>query len=138
MSHWLISCNPSVYRHSDSFRKNGFIDWITLNNFEVGDIVYIYEVMPPRGRGAIVYKTEVVMANLLSSEKIDDSDFWRNGVYPKGYSEHKFSRLKLLSEMESSELTISTLRDYDFTAPQGPGHLLDKKPDLLNHIQTIF
>ena len=138
MSSWVISCNPQVYNHAASFKQNGFIDWITVNNFEYGDIIYIYEVIPPRGRGAIVYKAEVTEVNLSLKDKFDDSAFWKNGVYPGDYSGHKFSRLQLVREKDDSKLSLTELRRYGFTPPQGVGHLLDKKPELLKYIQNLI
>ena len=138
MNSWVISCNPTKYNHAASFKENGFIDWITINDFKVGDTVYIYEVIPPKGRGGIVYKSEVIQASMSIDEKLDDRKFWKNGVYPSDYSGHKFSRLKLIGEVDDDRLSLNTLRDYGFTPPQGLGHLLDKKPTLLKYIEAIF
>jgi 5-methylcytosine-specific restriction protein A len=50
MSSWVISSNPNTYNAKDSFAENFEVDWVTNNKFTVGDIVYVYEVTPPRGR----------------------------------------------------------------------------------------
>ena len=136
MSSWVLSCNPQVYSHATSFRQNGFIDWVTVNRFEDGDIIYIYEVIPPRGRGAIVYKAEVAEVGLTLDNKTDDHVFWKDGVYPKDYSAYKFCRLKLISEKDDDSLSLESLRKHGFSAPQGFAYLLDNKPSLLKYIQN--
>jgi len=138
MSNWVLSCNPKVYDHAASFKKNGFIDWVTINKFEDGDIVYIYEVIPPRGRGAIVYKAKITKVDLTLDDKTDDHVFWKHGVYPKDYQAYKFSRMKLINEKEDIYLSLKSLREHGFTAPQGFAYLLDNKPNLLNFIQSRF
>lgn len=119
--------------------ENGEVDWVTKNNFEVGDIIYIYEVIPPRGRGGIVYKTEVIKTHLSREEKLDDRRFWSGQVYPKNLTQQtRFSRLKLISEPTSDGLSLEVLKERGFTAPQSLAYTLDKKPDLLSYIQKHF
>ena len=43
MKLWIIPANPKIYNLSDAIKDlDGIIDWRQHNNFEVGDIVYIY------------------------------------------------------------------------------------------------
>ena len=43
MRHWIIPANPRTYKLDDALRDlNGIIDWRQYNNFEIGDIVFIY------------------------------------------------------------------------------------------------
>lgn len=56
MSTWVIASNPATYNAEGSLEASGQMDWVTNNKFELGDIVYVYEVIPPRGRGGIVHK----------------------------------------------------------------------------------
>ena len=44
MKHWILPANPKTYRHINAFERWGYIDWAQMNNSEVGDIVYIYNV----------------------------------------------------------------------------------------------
>lgn len=76
MSTWVIASNPATYNAEASLQTNGQMDWVTNNKFEVGDFVYVYEVIPPRGRGGIVYKLEVVADDITMATKIDDRRFW--------------------------------------------------------------
>lgn len=56
MTVWLISVNSNVYNHQSSFDQWGAVDWIQSANYEIGDIIYIYE---SRQAARIRYKTEV-------------------------------------------------------------------------------
>ena len=82
MRYWVISTNPvTTYNAEASLRANGQMDWVTSNKFKLGDFVYVYEVIPPRGRGGIVYKLEVVADDITMDTKIDDRKYWAGGVY---------------------------------------------------------
>lgn len=139
MSSWVISSNPKTYNTEDSLAANDKImDWVTNNNFEVGDTIYVYEVIPPRGRGRIVYETTVIKTDLSFGEKLNDREFWAGHVYPKDIAKAKFSRLKLATELNSDGLSLKALKEHGFTAPQGHAHLLDNSPDLLAYIESRF
>ena len=45
-----------MYNHQSSFDRWGAVDWIQSANYEIGDIIYIYE---SRQSARIRYKTEV-------------------------------------------------------------------------------
>lgn len=127
--YWVIASNPATYHAEASLGKNGQMDWVTRNKFEVGDIVYVYEVIPPHGRGGIVYKLEVVADNITMSTKIDDRIFWGGGVYPKDLSGFpRIYRLKLIGEAEDGVISFKKLKLHGFTAPQGLANSLDSKP----------
>jgi hypothetical protein len=139
VSSWVISSNPATYKAKRSLEENGEMDWVTKNNFAVGDTVYVYEVISHKGRGSIVYKTKVIKTNLLLKEKLDDREFWPGHTYPRNITElTRFSRLKLVSEPNGNGLSLGALKEYSFTAPQGQAYLLDKKPVLLSYIQKHF
>lgn len=139
MSSWVISSNPKTYNAKSAFIENGKVDWVANNNFAPGDTVYIYEVIPPRGRGGIVYKTEVLRVNLSLGGKLDDRRYWSKQIYPKTITEQtRFSRLKLISEPKGDRPSFEELKKRGFTAPQGRAYLLDNKPALLDYIQNHF
>jgi hypothetical protein len=136
---WVLSSNSSTYNAKDAFLKNGEVDWVTKNNFEVGDIVYMYEVVQAGGRGGIVYKTEVIKIDVPLGEKLDDRKYWPGQVYPRAITERtRFSRLKLVGEPNGGVLSLGGLKERGFTAPQGRAISLDKKPGLLRYIQDHF
>lgn len=139
MSSWVISSNPATYDAKNAFQETNEVDWVTKQDFEVGDTVYIYEVIPPRGRGGIMYKTKIIKTDLTLNDKFDDRKHWASQTYPKNITElTKFSRLRLIEETNDKMLSLDTLKAHDFTPPQGLAHLLDKKPSLLSYIESNF
>ena len=139
MSYWVISSNPvTTYNVEASLQANGQLDWVTNNRFKLGDIVYVYEVIPPRGRGGIVYKLEVVADNITMDTKIDDRQFWAGGVYPKDLASFpRIFRLKLKGEAEDGVIPLKELKYRGFTAPQ-IAYSLDTKPALIEYIEDFI
>ena len=139
MSTWVIASNPATYNAEGSLDANGQMDWVTGNKFELGDIVYVYEVIPPRGRGGIVYKLEVVADDITMATKIDDHQFWAGGVYPKDLDSFpRIFRLKLVGEAEDGVIPLKKLKQRGFTAPQGLANSLDANPVLIEYIEDFI
>ena len=139
MSTWVIASNPATYNAEASLQTNGQMDWVTNNKFEVGDFVYVYEVIPPRGRGGIVYKLEVVADDITMATKIDDRRFWAGNVYPKDLESFpRIFRLKLLGEAEDGVIPLKELKKRGFTAPQGLANSLDANPALIEYIEDFI
>lgn len=139
MSTWVIASNPAAYNAEGSLDTNGQMDWVTNNKFELGDIVYVYEVIPPRGRGGIVYKLEVVADDITMATKIDDHQFWAGGVYPKDLDSFpRIFRLKLVGEAEDGVIPLKKLKQRGFTAPQGLANSLDANPVLIEYIEDFI
>ncbi len=139
MSSWVISSNPETYNVEDYFNSGKeYVDWATVNNFRNGDIVYIYEVAPPRGRGGIIYKTKVIKTGFPFLDKLDDETYWNNNSYPSNLFSEKFSRLRLEDEQDNIGLKLSNLKEHGFHAPQGKAHLLDNNKKLLSYIEFQF
>lgn len=139
MSNWVIASNPATYNAEGSLQVNDQMDWVTSNKFEVGDFVYVYEVIPPRGRGGIVYKLEVVADDITMTTKIDDRRFWAGGVYPKDLASFpRIFRLKLLGEAEDGVIPLKELKKRGFTAPQGLANSLDTNPALIEYIEDFI
>ncbi len=139
MSTWVIASNPATYNAEASLQTNGQMDWVTNNKFELGDIVYVYEVIPPRGRGGIVYKLEVVADDITMATKIDDHQFWAGGVYPKDLDSFpRIFRLKLVGEAEDEVIPLKKLKQRGFTAPQGLANSLDANPVLIEYIEDFI
>lgn len=139
MSTWVIASNPATYNAEASLAANGQMDWVTNNKFEVGDVVYVYEVIPPRGRGGIVYKLGVMADDITMATKIDDRKFWAGGVYPKDLeSFSRIFRLKLLGEAEDGVIKLAKLKQLGFTTPQGLANSLDANPALIEYIEDFI
>jgi hypothetical protein len=141
MSNWVLSNNPTTtYRAKQSLETDdGVMDWIARNKFEIGDVVYIYEVLPPNGRGGIVYKTEVTLTGLTLDTKIDDRECWVGGDYPEYITDRtRFNRLKLIGGPANGKIPYSELKEVGFIAPQVGAHRVDSKPSLLKFIEKRF
>jgi hypothetical protein len=139
MRYWVIASNPATYNAEASLHANGQMDYVTNNKFEVGDFVYVYEVIPPRGRGGVVYKLEVVADDITMATKIDDRKFWAGGVYPKDLESFpRISRLKLMGEAENGVIPLQRLKKRGFTAPQGLANSLDTNPVLIEYIEDFI
>ena len=139
MSTWVIASNPATYNAEGSLEASGQMDWVTNNKFELGDIVYVYEVIPPRGRGGIVHKLEVVADDITMATKIDDRKFWAGGVYPKDLDSFpRIYRLKLVGDAEDGVITLKRLKARGFTAPQGLANSLDTNPALIEYIEGFI
>lgn len=139
MSTWVIASNPATYNAEGSLRANGQMDWVTSNKFETGDIVYVYEVIPPRGRGGIVYRLEVIADDITMATKIDDRGFWGGGFYPKNLDSFpRIFRLKLVGEAVDGVIALAKLKQRGFTAPQGLANSLDANPALIEYIEDYI
>lgn len=139
MNTWVIASNPATYNAEGSLKANGQMDWVTSNKFELGDVVYVYEVIPPRGRGGIVYKLGVVADDITMATKIDDRKYWAGGVYPKDLESFpRIYRLKLLGEAEDGVIPLKGLKQGGFTAPQGLANSLTGKTGLIEYIEDFI
>ena len=69
MNYWIIPANPNRYRLAEVLRDMHSVDWRQHNNFEVGDIIYIYSSRPD---SQILYKMEVVAVNLTAEQTVAD------------------------------------------------------------------
>ena len=59
---WLIPANPKIFDIDEGFRQTPELEWHQFGNVNEGDTIYIYMAAPI---SAIIYKCEVVKANLL-------------------------------------------------------------------------
>lgn len=135
MRYWIIPANPKLYRIADAIRDlNGVIDWKQHNNFEVGDIVYIYCSKPI---SQIIYKMEVIATNISREYTIADQQYWRTpSEFKTSLNNNRFYRISLLAENETNKLTLDDLYNHGLNGvPQGS--LVVKEP-LLSYLQEIF
>lgn len=135
MRYWIIPANPKLYRIADAIRDlNGVIDWRQHNNFEVGDIVYIYCSKPI---SQIIYKMEVIATNISREYTIADQQYWRTpSEFKTSLNNNRFYRISLLAENGTDKLTLDDLYNHGLNGvPQGS--LVVKEP-LLSYLQEIF
>lgn len=128
---WIISANASMYDHSSSFEHHGFIDWKQgNNNYEIGDLVYIYCTKPIQ---KVRYKCRVDAINLDIISIRDDKDYWIDEAeYLKSLG-GKFMRLTLIEQIDNEKLNLFNLINNGLkAAPQGPVKLSDKLTNYIN------
>ena len=114
----MISANSSIYDHASSFALNGYIDWKQNANYNIGDTVYIYCTKPLK---RVMYKCEVVSCSMSFEESFDDKIFWINTDEYNKSKAGKFARLRLLSQVDTSLLSLDNLILHGLkAAPQGP------------------
>lgn len=46
MNYWILPSNEDTFRLTDCLKENNLVDWKQHNNFEVGDVVFIYNSTP--------------------------------------------------------------------------------------------
>ena len=77
------------------------------NNFETGDIVFIYN---SRLDSQILYKMEVTAINLTSDVTTADRQYWATpSEFDASLAHNRFFRMILLAENKTEKLTLSAL-----------------------------
>lgn len=134
MNYWIIPANPKRYRLADVLHVHDIVDWRQHNNFEIGDIVFIYNSRPD---SQILYKMEVTAVNLPAEDTIVDRQYWiKPSEFETSLLHNRFFRMVLLAENETNKLTINDLLEHGLNGvPQGA---LKVKEPLLSHICSAF
>lgn len=131
MTHWIIPWNKTHYDLDQALVEFEFVDWHQWNNYEIGDIAYIYCTLPT---GRLCYKLQVEKVHLSSAEIVDDSRFYTSKNRwtlepPKGYV-----RLRLINliDIENDALAYSSLVANGM--PKSVRTPIKVNARLLNHI----
>lgn len=134
MNYWIIPANPNRYRLAEVLRDMNTVDWRQHNNFEVGDIVFIYNSRPD---SQILYRMEVIAVNLTADETTIDRQYWVNpSEYDTSMLHNRFFRMIPLAENETSLLKLADLLEHGLKGtPQGA---LKVKEPLLSYINKVF
>lgn len=103
MKHWILSCDTSRYDIHTLFKKDGFCLWNQRRDFEVGDVVYIYESKPV---SKIVYKTVVEEIN-IRRDKPENAD----NFYKKDYNKEYAFKLKYEAINPGNRLQFAELQE---------------------------
>lgn len=127
---WMISANGHMYDYASAFEKWGFIDWRKRALYAKGDTVYIYCTRPFM---RVMYETSVEIAELDSSQIVDDREFWHEiSEYEKSLN-GKYARLKLLNQADSDYLSLGCLLQHGLKgAPRGPLKVKDELSDYID------
>ena len=134
MNYWIIPANPNRYKLADVLRDMECVDWRQHNNFEIGDIVFIYNSKPD---SQILYKMEVIAVNLTGNETTSDRQYWINpSEYDTSMLQNRFFRMRPLAENTTDKLTLHDLYEHGLKgAPQGA---LKVKEPLLGYIHSVL
>lgn len=101
--YWILTCDTSRYDIHTLFKKDGFCLWNQRRNFEMGDVVYIYESKPV---SKIVYKAIVEEIN-IKRDKPENSD----GFYTKDYNKIYAFKLRYEAVNPGNRLQFPELQE---------------------------
>jgi 5-methylcytosine-specific restriction protein A len=135
MRHWIIPANPRIYKLDNALKDlNGVIDWRQYNNFEIGDIVFIYCSKPI---SQIIYQMEVIATNITSEYTIADQEYWNSpSDFKISLYNNRFFRISLMAENKTDKLTLNDILNHGLNGvPQGA--LIVKEP-LLSYLKEVF
>lgn len=134
MNYWIIPANPKRYRLADVLRELPHVDWRQHNNFEVGDIVFIYNSRPD---SQILYKMEVIAVNLKTDETTADRQYWAtHSEFEESLIHNRFFRMILLDENMTDKLKLDDLLEHGLKGvPQGA---LKVREPLLSYIHSVL
>lgn len=68
MNYWILPSNEETFRLSDYLKVSNQVDWRQHNNFEVGDVIFIYNSRPYH---RIMHKMSVIRVNVPSVEYLN-------------------------------------------------------------------
>ena len=134
MKYWIIPANPNRYKLAEVLHDMHSVDWRQHNNFEVGDIVYIYNSRPD---SQILYKMEVTAVNLTADETAADRQYWVDPMeFETSIMHNRFFRMAPIAENKSDKLTLEDLLEHGLKGvPQGA---LKVKEPLLEYLLNIL
>jgi 5-methylcytosine-specific restriction enzyme A len=106
---WLMPANPNDYDVKGAFGYYDTIDWKRSYNYENGDILFIYVSGNIR---KVRYKVEVIEGSVKDDDIIYDKTFWLDEKKYEKSKEYDYTRIRLLDEVDTSELSLARLREH--------------------------
>ena len=106
---WLVPANPNDYDIESAFGYYDTIDWKRSYNYENGDILFIYVSGNVR---KVRYKVEVIEGFVETGDMPYDKRFWNDEEKYKRSQDFDRTRIRLIDEVDASELSLARLRDY--------------------------
>lgn len=101
--YWILSFDVRRYDVHTLFKENGFCLWNQRRDFQVGDIVYLYESKPV---SKIVYKAIVEEINVKR-----DTPENENGFYKRDYNKEFAFKLRYVATNTSNRLQYKELME---------------------------
>lgn len=122
---WIYKVDPTIYNIFGAYKKRKVLSWNPYNiKWQKGDIVYMYLGKPLQ---LIKYKCQVVEVFDYAENKnkfVDDNVFVASVKLNK---EKKYVNLKLLSYIESNDLTLKALERLGYKASYGTPQKVEGK-----------
>lgn len=110
---WVIPANPKLYDIVSAFEKLDVIEWSQSTNTSVGDTVYIYVGEKYK---AIMYKCEVVGADLYGNRSEDDLQYYKE---LKKEPDIRYMKLKVIEKYAPERYPLKELKMNGLTNVQG-------------------
>lgn len=136
---WMVPASPKYFDHKGCFDELGHIYWKQFNNFQEGDIGYIYMSAPVK---CVIFKFEVTACNLaLPSDYQAEKKFYKKADDFEDAKKHnRFYNMKRIGEHTSGVLTLANMKQNGLKgAPMGTLNLSDKSfEQLLAYIEKMF
>lgn len=110
---WIIPCNPEYYDIVEAFNNLDIIEWSQSTNTTVGDTVYIYVGGKYK---SIMYKCEVVGADLYGNRSEDDYPYYKNLSKDPDI---RYMKLKLIEKYSPDKYPLQELKKKGLTSVQG-------------------
>ncbi|MBE4909203.1 HNH endonuclease [Bacillus luteolus] len=131
---WLIPANPNDYDVEGAFSYYyDTLDWKRSYNYENGDILFIYVSGNVK---RVRYKVEVIEGIVRDNDIIYDQTFWKDEEKYLQSQEYERSRVRLVDENDTPDLSLAKLRDYGLKGNiQGAMKL---KGELRDYIMSFF
>ena len=136
---WMVPASPKYFDHKGCFNELGHIYWKQFNNFQVGDIGYIYMSAPIK---CVIFKFEVIACNLTTpSDYYTERKFYKKAEDFENAQKHgRFYDMKRIGEHTTGILTLENMKKNGLKgAPMGTLNLSDKSFEkLLAYIEQNF
>lgn len=134
MKHWIIPSNNNIFRLSDFLVEYGYVDWKQRNNFQIGDIVYIYSTKP---ESKIRFMMEVTRTDMTFEESTKDVEYWNDPEeFNMGIIHNRYCRFRLVSEANNNSLSLDELIKHGLSGAPQRGMFVSGK--ILDYIRAAF
>jgi 5-methylcytosine-specific restriction enzyme A len=105
---WLVPANPNEYDIERAISHYDTLDWKRSFNYENGDILFLYVSGNVR---KVRYKVEVIEGLVDDNDVIYDKMFWNDKEKFDLSIGRDRSRVRLVDEVDTSELSLAKLRE---------------------------
>ncbi len=134
INYWIIPSNSNKFDIAGALEKFGFVDWKQKNNFQRGDIVYIYSTKPDQCVRYIFCVTDV---DLTFDQSQSDIEFWNDqDEFYLGKEHNRYCRFVLNGELEQGTLDLDNLISKGLKG--APQSAMSVSEELREYIENYF